>query len=262
MATSRDLQSFEGLDSVELELPVGVMAQGRMQTERGLHQEVTLGRKAGRGTIEVSYYKDNLNRIALAGGGELAVADMAAASIPGSTSNGIVSDTATDTFRMLAAGYKSQGINLLMTEPITPGLWVAVEYSTGDALAAPDGKKPMHLEAVSTELKQRSSQSATVALKGRVIHSGTQVRASYRWQPEAVVTAVNPYAPFSDQAYLSFFIRQPVHCGNLLPQGLEATVDVTNLLEQGYRPVLSRDGRTLFLAQTPRIIQAGLAFNF
>ena len=261
MATSRDLQSFEGLDAVELELPVGVMAQGKMKTERGLHQEVSLGRKAGRGTIQVSYYKDDVSRAMLAGGGELAVADLAAASIPGSTANGIVADTATDTFRMLATGYKSQGINLLMTEPITPGLWVAVEYSTGDALAAPDGKKPMHLDVVSSELKTRASQSATVALKGRVIHSGTQVRASYRWQPEALVTAVNPYAAFSDQAFLSFFIRQPIRCG-MLPQGLEATVDVTNLLEQGYRPVLSQDGKTLFLAQTPRVMQAGLAFNF
>jgi hypothetical protein len=163
---------------------------------------------------------------------------------------------------MVNSGYKSRGINLLMTEPITPGLWVAVEYSTGDALAAPDGKKPMHLDTVSAELKPRSAQSATVALKGRVIHSGTQVRASYRWQPEALMTAVNSYAAFSDQAYLSFFIRQPLRCGGILPQGLEATVDVTNLLEQGYRPVLSRDGRTLFLAQTPRVMQAGLAFNF
>jgi hypothetical protein len=95
-----------------------------------------------------------------------------------------------------------------------------------------------------------------------VIHSGTQVRASYRWQPEGVVTAVNPFAPFSDQAYLSFFIRQPVRCGGLLPAGLEATVDVTNLMEQGYRPVVSKEGRTLFLAEAPRTVQAGLAFNF
>ena len=137
-----------------------------------------------------------------------------------------------------------------------------MEYSTGDALAAPDAKRPMRLDAVSSELRQKSTQSATVALKGRVIHSGTQVRASYRWQPESVITAVNPFAAFSDQAYLSFFIRQPIRCGGLLPQGLEATVDVTNLLEQGYRPILSKDGRTLFLAQTPRIVQAGLAFNF
>ncbi len=76
------------------------------------------------------------------------------------------------------------------------------------------------------------------------------------------MTAVNRYAAFSDQSYLSFLIRQPIRCGTLLPNGLEATVDISNLLEQGYRPVLSKDGRTLFLAQTPRMIQAGLAFNF
>ncbi len=262
MATSRDLQSFNGLDTVELELPVGVMERGQMKTESGLHQELSLARKAGRGMVQVSYYKDNLKRVMLAGGGELGVADLAAAAAPDSTANGIVADTATESFRMLGAGYRSQGINLLMTEPITPGLWVAVEYSTGNAMAAPGDKQPMHLSTVSTELKSRAGQSATVALKGRVIHSGTQVRASYRWQPETLVTAVNSFAAFSDQAYLSFLIRQPIRCGKVLPSGLEATVDITNLLEQGYRPVLSQDGRTLFLAQTPRMIQAGLAFNF
>jgi hypothetical protein len=76
------------------------------------------------------------------------------------------------------------------------------------------------------------------------------------------VTAVNPYAAFSDQAYLSFFVRQPITCGGWLPAGLEATIDVTNLLAQGYRPFLSADGRTLYLAQAPRSLQAGLAFNF
>jgi len=262
MATSRDVQSFNGLDTVEMELPVGVMEQGRMRTESGLHQEITLGRKAGRGVVQVAYYRDNLQRVALAGGGELSVADLNAAALPSSSANGILADTATDTFRMLGAGYRSQGVNLLMTEPITPGLWVAVEYSSGSALAAPEGKQPMHLDAVSSELKPKAGQSATIALKGRVIHSGTQVRASYRWQPEAMVTAVNRYAAFSDQSYLSFLIRQPIRCGTLLPSGLEATVDISNLLEQGYRPVLSKDGRTLFLAQTPRMIQAGLAFNF
>lgn len=262
MATSRDIQSFSGLDTVEMELPVGVMERGRMRTENGLHQEITVGRKTGRGVVQVSYYKDNLQRVMLAGGGEVTMADLNAAALPNSASNGILADTATDTFRMLGAGYKSQGVNLLMTEPITPGLWVAVEYSTGSALAAPNGKQSMHLDAVSAELKPRATQSATVALKGRVIHSGTQVRASYRWQPEKMVTAVNSYAAFSDQSYLSFLIRQPIRCGTLLPSGLEATVDITNLLEQGYRPVLSQDGRTLFLAQTPRMIQAGLAFNF
>lgn len=260
MATSRDLQSFEGLDSVELELPVGVMTEGRMQMERGLHQEFVINRKAGRGIVQAAFYKDNLGKVMLSGSGQLSAADLAAAQGPKAV--GLLADTTTDTFRVLGSGLSSQGINLLMTEPITPGLWVAVEYSTGSAMAAPEGKRPMNLQQVSTELKPKAAQSVTVAVKGRVIHSGTQVRASYRWQPEALVTPVNPFAAFSDQAYLSFFIRQPIRCGSLLPAGLEATVDMTNLLEQGYRPVLSKDGRTLFLAQTPRTLQAGLAFNF
>jgi hypothetical protein len=41
-----------------------------------------------------------------------------------------------------------------------------------------------------------------------------------------------------------------------------AVVEATNLLEQGYQPVLAPDGHTLFLAQVPRAIQCGLAFNF
>jgi hypothetical protein len=48
----------------------------------------------------------------------------------------------------------------------------------------------------------------------------------------------------------------------MLPPGLEATIDVTNLLAQGYRPFLSADGRTLYLAQAPRTIQGGLSFTF
>lgn len=261
MATSRDLQSFEGLDSVELELPVAVLQQGKMQLERGLHQEFSVSRKTGRGMVQASYYKDNLSNVALSGSGRLAVADLNG-DAQGIQTIGLITDTTTDTFRMMGSGYHAQGVNLMLTEPITQALWVAVEYSTGAGLSAPAGNGAVQMTSLASTLKPKASQSATVAIKGRVIHSGTQVRASYRWQPEALVTAVNPYAAFSDQAYLSFFIRQPIRCGGLLPAGLEATVDMTNLLEQGYRPILSKDGRTLFLAQAPRMVQAGLAFNF
>jgi hypothetical protein len=75
-----------------------------------------------------------------------------------------------------------------------------------------------------------------------------------------MVTAIDPYE--ADQGYLSFYVRQAVRWGNRLPPGLEATVDVTNLLAQGYLPFLSADGRTLFLAQSPRAIQGGVSFTF
>ena len=51
-------------------------------------------------------------------------------------------------------------------------------------------------------------------------------------------------------------------CIALNPDVDEATIDVTNLLAEGYRPFLSADGRTLYLAQSPRTIRAGLSFSF
>jgi hypothetical protein len=202
-----------------------------------------------------------LNRVAVSGIGSLTHRDLALAGAPDTSSSGIVADTATDTFRLLNTGYTTQGVNILFSEPLTSAMWVAFEYSNGAALSSGE-KMPMTLPNVANDLKPIVSQSVTVAVKGRVIHSGTRVRAAYRWQPERLVTAVNPYASFGDQAYLSFYLRQPIHCGSFLPSGLEATVDVTNLLAQGYRPVLSNNGQTLFLAQAPRTVQAGLAFSF
>jgi Carboxypeptidase regulatory-like domain len=259
MATSQNLQSFAGLDSVQQELPIAVMYQGRMQTAQGLHQEFTAGRKTGPGMIEVSYYLDSLDRVAVSGGGALGAADIQQTGQAGA--NGILADSTTGNFRFLSAGYKTQGVNVTLTEPLTPSMWVAVEYATGAGLAAKDGAL-MELPTIGSDLAPQAAQTATIALRGRVLHTGTSLRASYRWQPARLVTAVDPYAPFGDQAYFSCYLRQALRLGNLLPAGLDATIDVTNLLAQGYRPFLSADGKTLFLAEAPRTLQAGLAFTF
>ena len=92
--------------------------------------------------------------------------------------------------------------------------------------------------------------------------TGTRIRTSYRWQPQHLVSAVDPYGEGSDQAYLSVFVRQEVRWGDRLPPGLEATLDVTNLLAQGYHPFLSADGHTLYLAQAARTVRGGLSFRF
>jgi hypothetical protein len=259
MATSQSLQSFAGLDSVQPDLPIAVMYQGRMQTEQGHHQEFTASRKAGPGVVQISYYRDSLDRVAVSGGGALGAADIQKAIQPGA--NGIIADSTTGNFRFLSGGFKAQGVNVTLSEPLSSTMWLAVEYATGSALAPKDGAL-MTLPTMSTSLAPEVAQTATIALRGRVVRSGTRVRASYRWQPARLVTAVDPYASFGDQAYFSCHLRQALRLGSLLPAGLDATVDVTNLMAQGYRPFLSADGRTLFLAESPRTVQAGLAFTF
>jgi hypothetical protein len=235
------------------------MYQGRMQTESGLHQEFSASRTAGPGLVQIAYYRDTLDRVAVSGGGALGAADMQQTGLPGA--NAIIADATTGNFRLLSAGFKTQGVNITLTEPLTPALWMAVEYATGAGLTERDGAV-MSLPTVATDLTPQVAQTATVALRGRVVRSGTRIRASYRWQPTRLVTAVDPYASFGDQAYFSCYLRQALRLGNLLPAGLDATIDVTNLLAQGYHPFLSANGDTLFLAQSPRTIQAGLALTF
>jgi hypothetical protein len=255
MATARDVQSYDALDSIASEMPVAAVSGGRLAMEEGSHQEISLSRRAGKGAIEAAVYRDAMERPAVEGMGAMGAADLMA----GAGASGFVSDTATDTFAFLGAGYTTDGVSVTVSEQMTPNVWAALEYETGTALASGNASGE-RLAQVAAGLHAEDAQAVTAVVKGRVLRTGTKVRASYRWQPRQFVTAVDPYD--GDGAYLSFYVRQAVRWGDRLPPGLEATVDVTNLLAEGYLPFLSADGRTLFLAQSPRMVQGGLSFTF
>ncbi|MBB5057804.1 hypothetical protein HDF16_002510 [Granulicella aggregans] len=261
MATARELQSFGDLDAVERDLPVTVCAGSHMETEHGRHQEVSVSRKLGHGVAEVTYYHDAMDHPAVAGRSVLPDGEPVLQSL-GASGFGVLQDPSTASFRFLASGYSAGGMNLMVSEPLGPGLWAALEYSTGSALSGRKVADGMSLAEASDQLYLASGQSATFAVRGRLIRSGTKLRAAYRWQPTGLVTAIDPYRAFSDQAYLSLAVRQPIHMGRLLPPGLEGTLNVTNLLAQGYKPFLSSDGSTLVLAQSPRTLEAGLSVTF
>jgi hypothetical protein len=255
MATSRELQSFTDLDAIERDLPVAVIDGRSIDVEHGQHQEISLSRKAGAGVAQVAFYHDGIDHPAIGGGGLLNAGATAAA-------GGVLEDPSTASFRFIGPAYSTNGVNVMLSEPLGQGIWAAVEYSKGSALSGREVADGMSLADAAETLQRVSGQSATFAVKGRLIRGGTRMRAAYRWQPAGLVTAIDPYRAFSDQAYLSFAVRQPIHVGRVLPPGLEGIVNVTNLLAQGYRPFLSSDGSTLFLAQSPRTLEAGLSVTF
>jgi hypothetical protein len=257
LATSRELQNFDGLDSIATDLPVAIMSGGKLSTESGTHQAIAVSRKAGKGLLQATLYHDGIDRSTVSGIGAMSAAGV----LPAGGSGAVVVDTATDSFRFLGAGYSKSGASVMLTEPLTSTLWAALEYASGAGLAA-DDTSGIELPQLPAHLHAASGEALTAALKGRVVRTGTRLRASYRWQSHQLVTAVDPYGAFSDQGYLSFYVRQAVRWGDKLPSGIEATVDVTNLLAEGYHPFLSADGRTLYLAQAPRTLQAGLSFTF
>ncbi|WP_162537522.1 TonB-dependent receptor [Granulicella sp. WH15] len=258
MASARDVQGIADMDAADDDIPVAIVANGKLRLEQGRHHELSVAHKMGRGTVEVTVYHDSLDNAHVAGVGA-GLVDAALASPGLDAMPGAMVDTANGSFEALAGGYSGAGASVELDETLMPGLVGALEYTMGKALAA-NSAAASTFEGSVAAMKARSAESATVALRGKI--GSTRVRASYRWQPVRTLTSVNPYGNPRDEGYLSFTVRQPVRWGNHLPQGLDATIDVTNLLAQGYRPFVSADGQTLYFAQAPRTLQAGLSFSF
>ncbi len=251
-ARGRDLQSSDDLDRLKPSLTALADANGRPLISRGLHQEVSVGRKLGSRVVSVALFSDQFAHQAISGSGVMSAAALQTAMV--------VADPTTGTFQLATQGYGGHGISVSGMQTLTPALSAWVEYDLGTALKSAGGVSEM--TNLSANVTPQLASAASVALRGKVLHTGTTLRAEYRWQPVRTLTQVNAYNVTPEEAYLSFYLRQRLWCGRFLPQGVDAVVEATNLLEQGYQPVLSPDGQTLFLAQMPRAVQGGLSFNF
>jgi hypothetical protein len=230
-------------------------AEGRPLSGRGMHHELSVSEKMGSRVVSVSMYTDRVSDDSIGGSG---VVDM-------KTEQGLalVADPTTETFRLATGQYGARGLSVAMTQTLTPALTASAEYDLGTVMERERDLQDLQtLAAAAAELRAERAQAVTVMLNGKLLRSGTALRAEYRWQPLDSLTQVNAYNATPNEAYLSFYLRQRLGCGRFLPNGLDAVVEATNLLEQGYQPVLAPDGHTLYLAQVPRAIQGGLAFNF
>ncbi len=250
-AAGRELQSSDDLDELQPALAVVPDANGRPLSDAGMHQELSVSRKMGSRVLSGSVYVDSISYGAIGGSGLMNNNSLQLANA--------VADPTTGTFDVAGPGYSARGVSVSLMQTLTPALSAWVEYDLGTALRS-DGDLVM--TNLAAGMTPQTEAAASVALRGRIARSGTALRVEYRWQPVDTLTQVNAYNAMPAEAYLTFYVRQRLWCGSMLPQGLDAVVEATNLLEQGYQPVLSPDGQTLALAQVPRAIQGGLAFNF
>jgi hypothetical protein len=252
-ASGHELQSSEDLDRLKPSITAVADANGRPLGNQGSHNELSVSRKLGdKDVLTVAGFIDRVSYTAIGGSGIMVRSDL--------QQTGIVEDPTTGTFQVAAQGYESHGFGASMMHPITPALSAWAEYDLGTALVNQSGMAS--ITALQQSLSKQVTSAASVAIRGKILHTGTSLKAEYRWQPMRTLTQVNSYNTTPEEAYLSFFVRQRLWGGRILPKGVDAVVEATNLLEQGYQPVLAPDGHTLFLAQVPRGIQAGLAFNF
>ncbi len=253
-ATGRTLQSSEDLDRIKPQTDVVTDTAGHVLRTANSHNEIGVSKKLGSRTLAVSAYQDHFDNGVIAGTGQMNAATL--------QQSDVIADAATNAFRLRTNSYSARGLGVSFVQPITPSLAAWMEYDLGSALSLKPGTNGTPLSSVSQSVGTHTSHAAGVALRGKILRSGTSLRAEYRWQPTNTLSQVNAYNANPDEAYLGMLLRQRIWFGRLLPDGIDAVVEATNLLEQGYQPVLSADGHTLYLAQVPRTIQAGLSFNF
>jgi hypothetical protein len=252
-ATGESLQSSDDLDRVKPPTDVLTDAYGRPLSTKGSHNELSISRKVGSRTVGFAVYRDSVSNTAIAGTGTVGQASLAGLAV--------VTDPTTGTFRVASMGYTGQGLSVSVAQPLTESLAMWGEYDLGTALWSEAGAMPA-LSDLSSSVSAHTAQAVSVAIRGKIARTGTAMKAEYRWQPMRTLTQVNTYNAGPDEGYMGIYVRQRLWCGRVLPHGIDAVVEATNLLEQGYQPVLAPDGHTLYLAQISRAIQGGLAFNF
>jgi hypothetical protein len=239
-------------------LPAISVRNGNLALERGLHQGLAWRRNTDATGLAVLLYADSLNNPVLEAMSRLASGD--SSQFAGTA----LYDRSSGLMRSAGPGFSTAGIVATADRRLPGGNNLRVSYANGDALTMqhPGKFSPLTLNQVLALAHPHRAQMYSLSLSGTLDGTGTRWRASYRWQPEETVTRVAPFTMDAAEPFFNVHLRQAVSRRHEGSKGVDAMVDVRNLLAQGYRPFVLSDGSILMFAQDQRSISAGVAFTF
>jgi hypothetical protein len=256
LATATDLQGLDDLASAG-EVPPVAMASGKLRLARALHQEVSVERKMAGMRLEAAYFYDRMSNPILNGYGDVQALHFS----PGD----VLLDPITGAFRTVGPNFSGSGFRIVAERPLNGGVWTAVEYADGPAVEIPaaDLAAASSFAKIVASAAATRAQSVLVSMRGQLPFAGTKWDAGYRWQPDSTITAVDPFSVGMGSPYFSVVLKQPIGSSADSPlDRLALEFVMQNILAQGYRPVYVIAGKTLYLAQGPRLFTGGLAFSF
>jgi Carboxypeptidase regulatory-like domain len=242
-------------------LPEISLRNGNLAIEHGLHQEIGWERRTDKSGVAVLVFADKLDNPVIEGMGHFATGTAAAdaATLP------VLFDSASGMLRAAGPNFSSGGILATAERTLPGGSLVRLRYASRNAIVMPGSSVPISTQGLAAALAAahtRRAQTYSISLSGTLDGTGTRWQASYSWQPEDTVTRVAPFTLDADSPYFNLRLSQPIHLHKDGTCGLEAVVDLRNLLAEGYRPYLLSDGSLLVFAQDQRGVTGGLAFTF
>lgn len=254
VSTAPGFQQAAMMDASSALTPTVGERGGQLLLEHGLHQELSYAQSAGTFRMQMTVFHDRVDNPVVSGGGGISAADL--------NGGNMLYDPTSGSIAVAAEGFTGTGVIAELGDIMPDKMWMAFSAGMGDALQMNGSSQQGSIQQAVMDMQSRQSATYSASMGGVAQHTGTEWRTSYRWQNAGTVTAVDPFNQNLASPYLSVYVRQPLHCKNVLPNGMEALVDVRNLLAEGYRPYISSDGSVLYFAQVPRIIEGGLSFTF
>jgi hypothetical protein len=254
VATARTADPEAGDSMPGSWLPLLSERDGQLLIEHGLHQELGWSTAAGPAEMQLVIYGDTLENPILEASGRL--------SATGNAGGWVLADGASGLLRAAGPAYSAKGVMASVESRLPGNNRVRLSYASGDALVMQATATPESVASILQSARAHHAQMYSLMVSGTVDGLGTRWRASYRWQPESTVTEVAPYAVSASDPYLNVSIRQPIHVYGEGATGVEAQLDLRNLLAEGYQPFLTSDGSHLYFAQAQRCVRGGLAFTF
>ena len=228
-------------------LPAVAMRNGQLTIEHGMHQEIAWERRTDSSGVSFLVYSDQIENPVLEASGRSVQGD------------DVLRDPASGLMRAAGTDFSSAGV-MATVEHRVAGNQVRLSYANGNALVMPALPRPANLNQLFAAARPRRAQMYAISLSGTLDGTGTKWRASYRWQPADTLTSIAPYAVEAIQPYLNLRLRQPI-CTKRDGLNIEALLNVSNLLAEGYRPYMLNNGVVVF-AESPRSLGAGVAFTF
>ena len=236
--------------------PMLSVRDGKIAIEHGVHQEIGWERNTNASGMAVRVFADNISNPVIEAMSHFAPNDSAA--IP----SAVLFDSASGLLRSAGPSFSTLGVQASFERRIHGDSRVSLSYANGNALVMHALPEPVELTQLIAAARPRRAQTYSISLSGTLDGSGTRWHASYTWQPDDTITQIAPYALDAASPFLNIKLRQPIHVTRDGTGGLEALVDMRNLLAEGYRPCILSDGSLLIFAQDQRSMSAGLAFTF
>jgi hypothetical protein len=246
--------SPEPLDPAQVSqwLPAFLIKNGSLTVEKGIHQEIGWQRQTTTSRISIALFSDSVRNPVIE----------AAAGFGAQASPDMLYDQTSGIIRMAGPGYTDSGLVAAVEHRTSSGNAIRFSYANGTSLVMPALPRSVPVNQILAGLHPRRVQTYSLSLSGILDGTGTRWTATYRWQPTDAATNPTPFAQDNASPYLTLHLRQPIHERVEGSGGIDALLNVSNLLAEGYRPYLLPDGSTLIFAQGQRAIAAGVAFTF